>query len=88
VAGLLKNIDYLQAIKREGVVKIKRGCKAKYSHMKRCDKLDVSWFSGLLDDKDGEAIQLYRADKSRRAWMVVRNCSSIRSFHKQGEYAR
>jgi hypothetical protein len=88
VAGFLKNIDYLQAIKREGVVKIARGCKAKYSHMERCDKLDVSWFSGLLDDEDGEALELYRADKNICAWMVVRNCSSIRSYHKQGEYAR
>ena len=90
VAGLLKSIDELQAMKRDpelGLVFFQSSRK-RYTHHTHCLRLDRTWFSGDLDDKNGETYLLLIADVNRRAWMQVSGSVAIRQYHQQGEFAR
>jgi hypothetical protein len=89
VAGLLKNIDELQAMKRNPEIGLVffQSHRKRYSHFTHCAKLDQTWFSGVLDDKEGDAYKHLLADVHRRSWIVVKSSKAIRKYHKQGEHA-
>jgi hypothetical protein len=91
VAGLLKSIDELQAMKRDPELGLVFFQSSRKRYTTRTTRTASGWIgrdSPGNDDKNGETYLLLIADVNHRTWMQVSGSVAIRQYHQQGEFAR